>query len=101
MRRASSCASPIASSIETPAGPAGRLVLADPPYPGWAVTVDGKRAQARVQNGLFRAVDLPAGSHRVEWTFAPRSVKRGLVVSLATLGGLIAYAVYMRRRERT
>ena len=62
--------------------------------------MDGKRAEARVQNGLFRAVDLPAGSHRVEWTFAPSSVKRGLIISLATLAGLIAYAVYVRRRER-
>ena len=75
-------------------------MLADPPYPGWRVTVDGKRAPTRVQNGLFRAVDLPAGSHRVEWTFEPRSVKRGLMISLAALVALIAYAVIMRLRER-
>jgi hypothetical protein len=86
--------------VQTPAGPAGRLVLADPPYPGWRVAVDGKRVPTRVQNGLFRAVDLPAGSHRVEWTFEPRTVKRGLMLSLATLVGLAAYAVIMRRRER-
>ena len=86
--------------IQSPAGPAGRLVLADPPYPGWSVTVDGQPAPARVQNGLFRAVDLPAGSHRVVWTFAPRSVQLGLIISLATLVVLIAYAVFARRRER-
>src|SRR6185436_18734199 len=52
--------------IDTPAGPAGRLVLADPAYPGWAVSVDGHEAVARKQAGLFRAVDVPAGRHRVE-----------------------------------
>ena len=86
--------------VETPAGPAGRLVLADPPYPGWQVTVDGKRAPTRVQNGLFRAVDLPAGSHRVEWRFSPHSVRLGLVISIATIVLAIAYGLSMWRRER-
>jgi len=84
--------------VESPPGPAGRLVLADPPYPGWSVTVDGKSAKERVQRGLFRAVDLPAGRHRVEWHFAPASVKHGLIISLVTLFGAIAYAVRVRRR---
>ena len=84
--------------VDTPAGPAGRLVLADPVYPGWSVTIDGKRAPARVQDGLFRAVDLPAGSHRVEWRFAPSSVRRGLYATLASLIAAFGYAVVMRRR---
>ena len=86
--------------IDTPAGPAGRLVLADPVYPGWKVTIDGHAAPARVQNGLYRAVDLPAGRHVVEWKFAPRSVERGLSISLATLIAALAYVVVVRRRAR-
>ena len=86
--------------IDTPAGPAGTLVLADPVYPGWSVTVDGHSATERVQHGLFRAVDVPSGAHRVEWRFSPRSVKRGLALTLVTLAGALAYVVYMRRRER-
>jgi uncharacterized membrane protein YfhO len=86
--------------VESPAGPKGRLVLADPPYPGWSVTVDGKPATERVQHGLFRAVDLPAGRHRVEWRFAPASVKHGLIISLATLTAAILYAMRARLRER-
>lgn len=84
--------------IDTPAGPAGRLVLADPPYPGWSVTVDGRAARARVQNGLFRAVDLTAGKHRVVWRFAPRSVKRGLSLSLGTLLAALGYVAVTRVR---
>ena len=54
----------------------------------------------RVQNGLFRAVDLPAGRHRVEWRFAPRSVERGLSISLATLVAALAYVAVVRLRSR-
>ncbi len=85
--------------IDTPAGPAGRLVLADPPYPGWSVSVDGHPATARKQDGLFRAVDLPAGRHVVEWRFEPRSVRFGLYLSLATLAVAIGYFIYTRRRS--
>jgi hypothetical protein len=86
--------------IATPPGPAGRLVLADPPYPGWSVTVDGHAAPVRDQDGLFRAVDLPAGRHTVEWRFAPHSVKVGFLVTLATLLGVAGYALLARRRLR-
>ena len=85
--------------IATPPGPAGRLVLADPPYPGWTVTVDGHSAPVRDQDGLFRAVDLPAGRHTVEWRFEPRSVKMGFFISLAALLAVAGYAIFMRRRS--
>ena len=85
--------------IDTPPGPAGRLVLADPPYPGWSVSVDGRSRRPAQQDGLFRAVDLPAGRHRVEWRFEPRSVRYGLYLSLATLAGAIGYVIYTRRRS--
>ena len=85
--------------IATPPGPAGRLVLADPPYPGWSVRIDGHAAPVRDQDGLFRAVDLPAGRHTVEWRFEPRSVRIGLYVTLATLLAVGGYALVARRRS--
>jgi hypothetical protein len=84
--------------IATPPGPAGRLVLADRPYPGWSVTIDGHAAPVRDQDGLFRAVDIPAGRHTVEWRFAPRSVRVGFYVTLAALLAALGYAVFARRR---
>ena len=85
--------------ISTPPGPAGRLVLADPPYPGWSVKVDGRSAPVRDQDGLFRAVDLSAGRHTVVWTFAPRSVTIGFYVTLVTLLAVGGYAVFARRKR--
>jgi hypothetical protein len=54
----------------------------------------------RVQHELFRAVDLPAGRHRVVWTFAPRSVERGLWISLATLVVALGFIAVARVRSR-
>jgi hypothetical protein len=78
---------------------AGRLVLADQAYPGWVVRVDGRTAHARTTADGLRAVDVPAGSHRVSWTFEPRSLRIGLLVTLASaaLLALVAAAALRRR----
>jgi hypothetical protein len=47
------------------------LVLADLYYPGWRATVDGQAAAILSVDRLWRAVLLPAGEHRVEFTYYP------------------------------
>jgi hypothetical protein len=81
-------------------GAAGKLVLADPAYPGWHVTVDGRHATGETADGLFRAVSVPAGTHRVVWTFSPASLRLGLLVSLASLLALGALALAWPRLRR-
>ena len=51
----------------------GLLVLHDIYYPGWIAEVDGKSVPIRRANHLFRAIELPAGTHRVTFRFAPFS----------------------------
>ena len=41
-------------------------------------------------NYFFRAVELPAGNHRVEFVYDPMSFKLGLVISSLTAALLIA-----------
>ncbi len=82
----------------------GRLVLADPAYPGWKVTVDGRSAPALVSRGIFRAVDVRGGSHTVVWTFDPPRLRIGALISLATLLALClvsAWPLLRRVRRRT
>jgi hypothetical protein len=62
----------------------GYLVLADTTYPGWHATVDGVEAPIFAANGLFRAVFVRDGSHRVRWEYRPRSLHLGAAITLVT-----------------
>lgn len=64
---------------------ASLLVLADTDYPGWAAQIDGRPAAIERWNGLLRAVAVPAGEHRVVFTYSPHSVQAGYAVSLLSL----------------
>ena len=80
----------------------GILVLTDSFYPGWKVHVDGIEKKIMRANYLFRAVALPAGSHKVEFIYDPESFKVGLIISLGTAGLLVVIPLvsWFRRRAR-
>lgn len=77
----------------------GRLVLRELDYPGWIVTIDDQPAESH-REGMFRAVDVPAGEHVVRWQYQPWSVQVGLVIS--AIAAVIAggWLVWIRRRPR-
>jgi hypothetical protein len=78
------------------------LVLTDVHYPGWKAWVDGRRAPIERVNYLLRGVALPAGSHTIEFTYAPASWRAGWIVSL--LASIVVAGVALlgwRRRSRT
>ena len=49
----------------------GYLVLADMDYPGWRALVDGQPRPIVRADGLFRAVYLGPGEHRIEFVYEP------------------------------
>jgi len=66
-------------------------------YPeGWKVTIDGEETDYFRANYVLRALELPAGSHEVKFSFEPEVVKVGGKITLASfillmliiLGGL-------------
>jgi len=63
----------------------GYLVLADTFYPGWTATVDGTSMPILRANYAFRAIKVPAGEHRVVFSFEPTYWKLGLIISAVTL----------------
>jgi hypothetical protein len=69
--------------VEAESAAGGLLVLTDLAYPGWDVRVDGAPAEGRVLEGMYRGVQVPAGAHRVEWSYRPRSVWIGGIISAA------------------
>jgi hypothetical protein len=78
----------------------GWLVLSDVFYPGWRATVDGTRARVLRADYAFRAVEVPAGDHIIEMTFAPWTWHAGLALSIVTWLGLASGAALKLRSLR-
>ena len=63
----------------------GVVVFSEVYYPGWEALIDGQKAEVARVNYLLRAVNVPAGKHKVELTFYPKSI---------TVTETIAYVAY-------
>jgi hypothetical protein len=75
----------------------GYVLLADSWYPGWEATVDGKPAPIHRADFIFRAVEVEAGEHRVEFVYRPISLAIGALISAASLVVSIAVAATTNR----
>jgi len=76
----------------------GWLVLADVWYPGWRAYVDNDQVSIYRANYLFRAIQLPAGVHRVSFVYNPPSFRVGALVSM--LAWIFFAAAWNRLRWR-
>jgi hypothetical protein len=77
------------------------VVLTDAYYPGWQVYLDGHPVPLRRADYLLRAVQIPAGTHRLIFVYAPLSYLVGMVVTVLTgLAVAVALLVSLRRRPR-
>jgi hypothetical protein len=82
----------------------GYLVLTDTHYPGWQATVDGAPAEILAANHAFRAVQLAAGEHVVEFRYAPLSFRWGAWITLGAillLAGLVVATRWPTRGSRS
>lgn len=61
------------------------VVLTEQYYPGWKALIAGGEIPIRKVEPCFRAVDLPAGKHRVEMIYAPPWIKTGMIMSISGL----------------
>jgi hypothetical protein len=82
------------------AAESGTLTLTDLNYPGWRVTVDRSPAAA-VPHPLYRAVQIPAGRHVVEWEYRPVWWTWGGSISLLCSVLIVVGAGWAFWRRRT
>lgn len=86
-------------AIDVTADRRGFLLLADQHHAGWSATVNGAPAPILRANHAFRLVEVPAGTSRVEFRYAPRSLWLGALVSVAALLAAAA-TLYLSRPRR-
>jgi hypothetical protein len=91
----------ISASVDAAAS--GYLTVADAmQQPGWVVTVDGKRARLVPADAALAAVAVPAGTHRVVFTYHAPGQRLGAVVTFGGLSivvGLFIWDDRIRRRR--
>lgn len=75
---------------------AGNVVLTDLDDPGWTVTMDGQPAVSQRVH-MYRGVAVTPGTHKVVWSYRPRSVYWGGVVSVGVLIMLVMVGWSYRR----
>ena len=75
----------------------GLAVFSEVYYEGWKATIDGKETEIIPVDYILRAINIPAGNHKIEFTFKPQTVKTTDVISylgiIVILLGL-AYSLY-------
>lgn len=77
--------------VDAPAG--GFLRVGSRWDPGWSATVDGRPAEVRRADGVFRGVAVPPGRHTVAFTYRNPEEMQGRLVAGAALVVLVALLV--------
>ena len=85
----------------------GPVVFSEIYYPeGWNCYIDGKKVEAFRANYVLRGVMVPAGKHKIEWKFEPKSMETGSLVSgigsvLLILSCLTVFFVEVKGKLKT
>ena len=71
----------------------GTVVFSEIYYPGWQSTIDGEEVPHGRANYIFRAMNVPAGKHVVEFKFDPGSLHVTENIAFIALGLLALLAL--------
>lgn len=81
----------------------GIVVFSEVYYPGWTATIDGNPAEVGRVDYVLRGIQMPAGSHKVEMMFYPKSVDNTETVAYIAyllLFATIAAGVFFEWKKR-
>jgi hypothetical protein len=87
-------------SMDVAAGRDGLLVLSEIFYPEWKATVDNAAAPLLRADYALRAIPVKKGNHRVTCFYDARALRKGLLISLASLALTIALGAMGFFREK-
>lgn len=83
----------------------GVLVFSEIYYPGWTATVDGESVELGRVNYVLRAMNIKAGSHKVQLEYRPKSISNTETIAYSCLGILLITCLggigwSMRKKKR-
>lgn len=83
----------------------GVVVFSEVYYPEWTATVDGKEVEVGRVNYILRAINVPAGDHKVVLSFFPKSVDTTETIAYTAYAVLVLVAAALiflawKRREK-
>jgi len=76
----------------------GEFQLIEQWFPGWKAFIDGQPVPIQRASGVFQSIQVPAGTHMIEFRFQSNSLRWGAVVTVASLITLIATLRVFRRK---
>ena len=90
-------------TYDVESGKGGIVVFSEIYYPGWTATIDGKPAELGRADYILRALNVPAGKHKVELMFYPKSLQTTetiAYIALALLLIALLFACYTEWKKR-
>ncbi len=97
---------PNALTYEVKSSKGGTVVFSEIYYPGWQSFIDGEEVAHGRANYILRAMNVPAGTHTITFTFDPKSLHITETIAFIAMGLLIAGALVIlflsiRRQKQT
>ncbi|MEP7343586.1 MAG: YfhO family protein [Acidobacteriota bacterium] len=90
---------PARIEIETRGHLGGFLVQSEVYYDGWEARIDGQPTKIYRTDYTLRGVSVPAGNHRVEFVYRPRSFRLGAIGFAFGVIVLLIGGVFVHRRR--
>jgi uncharacterized membrane protein YfhO len=90
-------------TLESTTDADGLVVVSAVYDPDWSAYVGGKKAPVYATFRALRSVPVPAGTHIIEFRYAPPSLIPGLLISgatMATVGSALLFILWRRRTGR-
>ncbi|MFV0560472.1 MAG: YfhO family protein [Enterococcus sp.] len=74
------------------------LVTTIPYDKGWSAKIDGKKVDVTSFKDAFIALEIPAGKHKITFSYLPQGFKLGAVLFVSCTSLFILYSWYLRRK---